>query len=90
MAPAVETTRSGRTIKPPIQKYEQNCVMFSAKTAKYESKVKQKRNALRKIHNHRVEKKVKKKKLNKSDLKSKASIKKGKTSKPKKTKVSKK
>ena len=34
-------TRSGRSVKTPIQKYEQNCVMNAEKVAKYKKKVKE-------------------------------------------------
>lgn len=57
MASAEVTTRSGRKIKAPIQKYEQNCVMNADKVAKYRKKVNNRLPTLKRVHTYREKKK---------------------------------
>lgn len=57
MAKEEVTTRSGRTIKTPVQKYEQNCVMNASKTAKYKKKVARRIPAKERMIKHRGTKK---------------------------------
>ena len=51
------TTRSGRTVKTPVQKYEQNCVMNANKVAKYTKKIRDCQLNLKRVHTHREKKK---------------------------------
>ena len=66
-------TRHGRTIKVPIQKYEQNCVMNASKVAKYKKKVAKNKATKQRVKKHREKKKtnLEEKKINKKDNKKK-------------------
>ena len=72
MAPKEVIIRSGRSVKIPIQKYEQKCVMNADKVANYKRKVKNtkmkfslkneenKQKTLERVRKHREEMKLKK------------------------------
>ena len=46
-------TRNGRSVKPPVEKYTQNCVMNADKVAKYKKKKKNIIATCQQVKNHR-------------------------------------
>ena len=49
-------TRSGRSVKPPVEKYTHNCVMNADKVAKYKKKKKETIATCQRVNNHRANK----------------------------------
>ena len=51
-------TRNGRSVKPPVEKYTQNCVMNADKVAKYKKKEEEKKiiSTCQRVTSHRANK----------------------------------